>query len=118
MIAYLSETDFLDNQIPKRLDGATFRPCGQYVQEYIENAQRTSPLFGMPLVYLDNQNWENAVREAQCPIICCKALTVLQGFGAIASRTLLPSSDMMMKEKGARGPTAERPSQRVQLRLA
>ena len=52
-------------------------------------------IFGTSLTHIDegNRNCETEALQAQCPIVCFKASTVLHGMEAIASRTLLPSTD-------------------------
>ena len=47
----------------------------------------------MDLNHIDPGNNETGTLQTQCPI-CFKTSTVIQGMGVIASRALLPSSDV------------------------
>ena len=52
--------------------------------------------FGMSLTHIDPDYYKIEAILAQCPIVCFKASTVLQGIGVIASKTFLPRAPPLL----------------------
>ena len=96
MIGFTSETDFLEKhaQHPPEEGGfRNFPPMWSFLPSTINNNTKNIT-FGMVLTNIDEQQTENDAIQAQSQILYFKASTVMQSMRVIASRTLLPSSDV------------------------
>ena len=96
VIGFMSETDFKDSagNLPEEVDFDAFHPCGPYPPAAVNNSTDNIS-FGMDVTHFcENPKTDKDALIAQCPILCFKASTVLQSMGIIASRTILPSSDV------------------------
>ena len=72
---------------------ATFPPMWSVppstYRDYNENIS-----FGPQVCYLDKDYWEAQVCESRSAFVCFKASKALQGVAVIASRQIIPSSDV------------------------
>ena len=90
------EMDFLEKGAqhpPEEVGFRNFPPMWSFPPATIHN-NHENIAFGMDSTHINPQRTEKDALQAQCPIVCFKASTVMQGMRVIASRTLLPSSDV------------------------
>ena len=96
VIGFISDTDFRDSadNLPAEVGFRDFHPMWSRPRAAVAN-NNDNITFGMDSTRIcDNPTNTKDALVAQCPIVVFKASTVLQSMGIIASRTLLPSSDV------------------------
>ena len=80
MIGFMSETDFLEKNaqhLPQEVGFRNFPPMWSFPPPTIHN-NTENITFGMDLTHIDEQQTEKDAIQAQCPIVCFKASTVMQ----------------------------------------
>ena len=96
VLGFMKETDFKDDQgnYLKEASFADFNPMWSYPPTAVKS-NYDNITFGMDALHLrSDPPHSKAALTAQGPIVVFKAATVLQSLGIIASRVLLPSSDV------------------------
>ena len=96
VLGFMSDTDFRDSagNLPAEVGCRDFHPMWSHPPTAV-TSNHDSITFGMnrDTLLRHPTNSKDAL-VAQCPIVVFKASTVLQSMGIIASRTLLPSSNV------------------------
>ena len=101
VLGFMAETDFKDGQgnYLREASFADFNPMWSYPPTAVKS-NYDNITFGMDASRLrkDTPHSKDAL-TAQSPIVVLKAGTVLQSLGIIASRILLPSSDVQGEKR-------------------